>query len=228
MILYFFLPETVADASNDENKSPKKNETEDETAVGWGELLEDKRWWGLSIFQLGANFGLAAKIASVPIIASSVLPGGAVGAGALLSAAGLSGLIGGPVGGLLTDRFGAKTTVLCSGLLSSVALVSVPFALDIPSPEGLPSGAAFAASILLWSTSVAAQGPASTALAQELAPDGAEATAMALPRASGDASYLVAPFLLGLVADLNGIAMGSDVAMAGLIGLIGVAALSIL
>jgi hypothetical protein len=36
-----------------------------------------------------------------------------------------------------------------------------------------------------------------------LAPAGAEATALALPRAAGDSVYIIAPFLLGLVADLS-------------------------
>ena len=46
------------------------------------------------MFEIGAKFGYAAKIASVPVLAAAVLPGGAVGAGSLLSAAGLSGLFG--------------------------------------------------------------------------------------------------------------------------------------
>ena len=45
---------------------------------------------------------------------------------------------------------------------------------------------AFSAAVLSWSIGAAAQGPALTAIAQQQAPKGAEATAMALPRAAGD------------------------------------------
>ena len=71
---------------------------------------------------------------------------------------------------------------------------------------------------------MSAQGPALAALAQQLAPLGAEATAMALPRAAGDAVYIVAPFLLGVVADTS--AMGIECAVAGAATLAGVVALS--
>lgn len=141
-----------------------------------------------------------------------------------MSAAGLSGLIGGPAGGWLSDQIGAKNTIILTGLLSGVGLVMIPFALQMDSPVYLPEGAAFSASVLLWSTSVAAQGPASNAFAQEISPSGSTATAMALPRAAGDAVYLFAPFLLGLVAD-SGVATGTDCAVAGLLGIAGIAAL---
>jgi hypothetical protein len=47
---------------------------------------------------------------------------------------------------------------------------------------------AFVVFVLGWSTAAAAQGPALIALAQELAPAGRESTALALPRAAGDAT----------------------------------------
>eukprot|EP00961_Rhodomonas_salina_P208395 2812254-Rhodomonas_salina.1 len=50
---------------------------------------------------------------------------------------------------------------------------------------------------------------------------------MALPRAAGDAVYIVAPFMLGLVADMAG-AKGVDCAVAGVLTLLGVAALGLL
>ena len=63
-----------------------------------------------------------------------------------------------------------------------------------------------------------------TALAQESAPIGAEATALALPRAAGDGTYIIAPFLLGLVADYYSSAnySGVECGVAGLFTLLGV------
>ena len=63
----------------------------------------------------------------------------------------------------------------------------------------LPLPAAFAALVLLWSIGTAAQSPSLTASAQTLAPAGAEAEALALPRAAGDATFIVAPFLIGFI-----------------------------
>jgi len=218
LAVYTFLPETKNSRLSADGKREKN-------AMGWRDLLKDPRWRSLSLLEIGARFGFAAKLASIPVIAATVLPGGAVGAGGLLSASGFSALIGGPIGGMLTDRIGAKRTVITSGIFSGISLLSVPLALRISLPEFLPNGSFFIAAVLLWSAAVAAQGTAFNALTQELAPVGAEATAMSLPRAAGDSCYLVAPFLLGIIADWTGTSLGIDVAIAGLFGLLGVAAL---
>jgi hypothetical protein len=60
-----------------------------EAAPTWRGLLRLQQWRGLVLCQGLATFGFACKIASIPVIATAVLPGGAAGAGALLSAAGL-------------------------------------------------------------------------------------------------------------------------------------------
>lgn len=238
LLLYLFLPETTSMAEEE-----KTNGTDDSSSVSsksgvqvdagssdtdWGELIQDPRWKGLSLFEVGARFGYAAKLASIPIIAASILPGGAVGAGALLSAAGLSGLLGGPMGGFLSDRIGSKQTILLTGVTSAMGLILIPFAIQLNTPDNVPDGAAFIAAVLLWSTSVAAQSPAASSFAQEISPPGSTATAMALPRASGDAVYLVAPFLLGYISDLSALPSGTECAFAGICGLIGVSALAIL
>ena len=54
----------------------------------------------------GARCGFAAKLARVPLVAAALLPGGAAGAGLLLSAAGAAGAVGAPLGGWCVDRFG--------------------------------------------------------------------------------------------------------------------------
>ena len=51
---------------------------------------------------------------------------------------------------------------------------------------------------------------------------------MALPRASGDATYIVAPFLLGLVADSPKIVTGAECAVAGVATILGVLVLALL
>jgi len=236
MMLYYFLPETLDNAKNASNISVVSKKTLElevrkdndvsstSTDVTWKELLKDPKWQGLSLYEVGAKFGYAAKLASIPIIATSVLPGGAIGSGALLSAAGLSGFVGGPVGGYLSDKIGAKNTILLTGLTGTLGLILIPFALQMHAPSNLPDGSAFVAVVLLWSTSVAAQNPASVAFAQEIAPSDSTATALALPRAAGDAVYLFAPFLLGVVSDIDGVPSGTDCAFAGICGLAGLTA----
>ena len=62
---------------------------------------------------------------------------------------------------------------------------------------------------------------------QELAPKGSEATALALPRAIGDAVYIVAPFALGVVTDTVPI-RGAECAIAGTLSLVGMSLLALL
>lgn len=238
LILYSFLPETVLmkDDVNDADAVttlPREGE--------WTSLLSDRQWRGLAICQSGASFGFAAKVACIPILATATLPGGAIGTGALLSVAGLSGLFGAPLGGWLTDQAGARFTATLSGIVSSLGLVLIPAVLNssiidlsnvvvsIPFLGGnLDSqAAAFVAVVILWSLGATAQGPALTALAQEIAPLGAEATALALPRAAGDGTYIVAPFLLGAIADASTAGPGWECAVAGTAGLLGATALAL-
>eukprot|EP00966_Prymnesium_polylepis_P274883 6351302-Prymnesium_polylepis.1 len=62
---------------------------------------------------VGVGEGVGVSV-SVP-----VLTGGAVAAGSLLSAAGLSGLVGAPVGGWLSDRMGARFTTISAGVFTT-------------------------------------------------------------------------------------------------------------
>jgi MFS family permease len=248
--IYSFLPETIQNKEvtqvhqgKDETVDYNSNKAnEDSSSDGdWGKLLRKNSWRGLAICQCGASFGFAAKISSIPIIAAATLPGGAVGAGALVSAAGLSGLLGAPLGGWLTDRTGARITAVASGFISAIGLLLIPVALSSPfsnvfelpfhlgdSSEVSAQALGFTALVIVWSIGASAQGPALTALAQELAPTGAEATSMALPRATGDGTYIVAPFLLGLITDSSLTMPGQECAAAGAATFIGILALALL
>ena len=129
------------------------------------------------------------------------------------------------MGGWISDQVGARVTAMVSGLVSAAGLMLVPVVLAAPL-SGVWTGAAFSALVILWSLGAAAQGPALTALAQELSPPGKEATALALPRASGDGVYIIAPFLLGLIADVC--PPGFECAVAGTATAMGVLALGLL
>jgi MFS family permease len=271
--IYSILPETKVTSDDDEKKemenlikrkprstsvtasSSLTNETQSrDDAADWKKLLTTSTWRSLALAQSGASFGYACKIAVVPILANEYL-GGPTGAGLLLSAAGLSGLIGAPLGGWLSDVVGSRVTAILAGSLSGASLALIPIGLSLStntdfirlstmgesrsngaealsststtssslldgvfstltnfwqshnsliSAEHSPGAAAFTVLVLLWSMGASAQGPALTALAQENAPAGSEATALGLPRAMGDGTYIIAPLILGYVSDKVG------------------------
>ncbi|VEU41043.1 unnamed protein product [Pseudo-nitzschia multistriata] len=256
LVLYAFLPETVAGGSGKDDSKSDSNKSPEDAAIGmdestpglgvWAELLKRNDWRGLAVCQSGVSFGYAAKIASVPILAASALPGGALGAGALLSAAGLSGLVGAPIGGYLTDRVGSRGAAVLGGIVGGLGLVLVPMALNLPATEwggglcgyidglGIVLGGtpldgralSFSAAVLLWSLGASAQGPALVALAQERSERGFEATSLSLVKAAGDGTYVLAPFLLGLASDAVLGVPGIECALAGSAGLLGTVALA--
>lgn len=237
LLLYTLLPETInaAQPATPARGRPKRSggataDKPDEASPisRWVALLSDSRWRGLCAAEMGARFGGAAKIACIPLLAASTFEGGATAAGLLVSAAGLAGLVGAPVGGWLTDRKGARFSAMSSGVTSGVALLCVPLALERAQSSTDEAAVAFGGAVLLWAVGAAAQGPSLTAYAQELAPRGAEAESLALPRAAGDGTFIAAPFLLGLVADALPATPGAECAVAGGATLIGVAVLSLL
>ena len=178
--------------------------------------MTSSTWRSLALAQSGASFGFACKISIVPILADQYLSGPA-GAGLLLSAAGLAGLVGAPLGGLLADRSGPRLAAAIAGVLGGLSLAFIPIAFSqtklieswtlmdntIFAGLGNPEAAAsFVLLVLFWSVGASAQGPALTALAQEKAPVGNEASALGLPRFVGDGTYIVAPLIMGYFCDL--------------------------
>jgi MFS-type transporter involved in bile tolerance (Atg22 family) len=117
-------------------------------------------------------------------------------------------------------------------LLSAFGLIFIPLALganfhdwasvNIGNIALDASAQAFVGSVIVWGIGASAQTPALIALAQQNAPKGSEATALALPKAFGDGTYIVVPFLLGLVTDTFSDLPGSECAAAGAASLLGV------
>jgi len=230
--LYALLPETVSTA---EKSTAKSQEISPNNEADWMELLKTSQTWrSLAFCQAGVSVGYACKIAIIPILASTYL-GGATGAGLLLSAAGLSGLVGAPLGGAVADKIGPRKAAAIAGTISGFALGLIPVGLSLhdrilpvsfAASVGGPDGTIFAGLVILWSVAVSAQGPALTSLGQLNAPKGFEATALGLPRAFGDATYIAAPLILGAVADgIGDIIPGAACAVAGIAIIIGSAAL---
>lgn len=212
LAIYAILPDTRASNANDDTCVDNAS-----VGVNWKRLLmTSSTWRSLALAQSGASFGFACKISIVPILADQYL-GGPAGAGLLLSAAGLAGLVGAPLGGLLADRSGPRIAAATAGVLGGLSLALIPIAFSQTKPMeswilmdntifsglGNPEAAAsFVLLVLLWSVGASAQSPALTALAQEKAPVGNEASALGLPRFIGDGTYIVAPLIMGYFCDL--------------------------
>jgi MFS family permease len=212
LAIYAILPDTRGSNAIDDTG------IDDESGgADWKQLLmTSSTWRSLAAAQSGASFGFACKISIVPILADQYL-GGPAGAGLLLSAAGLAGLVGAPLGGLLADRSGPRFAAATAGILGGLSLALIPIAFSqtklmdswtlmdntIFAGLGNPEAAvSFVLLVLLWSVGASAQSPALTALAQEKAPEGNEASALGLPRFVGDGTYIVAPFIMGYFCDL--------------------------
>lgn len=135
----------------------------------------------------GALFNL------IPTLANSKLDltPGQIGIGlALIS---IVGLILAYPSGMLVDRFGRKSVIVPSTLISGVSLVMFAIA---------PSFLWFLLSCFAWAVSVGIAGPAPAAYAADSAPAGMNASAMGLYRMLADAGYVAGPLLLGGTADI--------------------------
>ena len=219
LLFYLFLPETAPRRLLAEGEvEAAVTEGCGDVEVSWLDLLALPQWQGLALVKAGSNVTWAAKISAVPLIAASVLPGGPEGSGVLIAATALTGLAVTPVGGYITDSFGARWTAVTAAVVSGVGLMMVPAALL---PENKQAKASlFTAACIVFASGAGVFGPAITALSQKYVPKSAEATALALPATVGNIVFLAAPSLLGEIADKLGKFKGWDCAVAGLVFII--------
>jgi len=218
LLIYATLPETLPS----KNIKDKKNSNDQKKIVSWRKLWNDPAWRALCAAEAGARATYAAKVSIVPVLSARLFDNSPTAAGLVLSAAAISGFVGAPIGGICTDSIGPRATAAFCGFLSGLSLILIPFTLL----DSQYSRYAFVTAIAMWSAFVSAQGPALTSLGQMKAQIGAESTSLALPRAAGDAAFLITPFLLGAVTDAHIGPQGSECAVAGFLLVVG--ALSLL
>jgi MFS transporter, DHA1 family, multidrug resistance protein len=97
--------------------------------------------------------------------------------------------------GLLVDRFGRKTVIVPSTLLTGLSMASFVLA---------PSFGWLLASCAFWGVAGGISGPAPAAYAADMAPSGMNAVTMSSYRMMADLGYVVGPMLLGWLADVSG------------------------
>ncbi|MBA2453073.1 MAG: MFS transporter [Chloroflexia bacterium] len=135
----------------------------------------------------GALFNL------IPTLANSKLglTPGQIGIGlALISIVGLT--LAYP-SGMLVDRFGRKSVIVPSTLISGGSMVMFALA---------PSFLWFILSCFAWAVAIGISGPAPAAYAADSAPPGMNASAMGMYRMLADAGYVAGPLFLGAAADI--------------------------
>ena len=104
-----------------------------------------------------------------------------------------AGLIAAYPAGALSDRYGRKAIIVPSTMLSGATLALFCFA---------PNALWFASAFVLWTVSSSIGGAAPAAYAGDSAPRGMNAAALSTFRMTGDAGYVLGPFLLGLFVDV--------------------------
>ena len=116
---------------------------------------------------------------------------GQIGAGlALIS---IVGLVLAYPSGMLVDRFGRKSVIVPSTLISGGSLAMFALA---------PNLLWFILACFAWAIAIGIQGPAPAAYAVDTAPAGMVASAMGTYRMLADAGYIAGPLLLGFAADV--------------------------
>ena len=125
----------------------------------------------------------------------------------------VAGLIAAYPAGALSDKFGRKAIIVPATLVTGLTMVMFSYA-----PDAIWFGAAF----VLWGIATSVGGAAPAAYAGDSAPKGMNAAALSTYRMTGDAGYVLGPFLIGLMVDLQGTTTALMVS-AGMISLTAIA-----
>ena len=137
----------------------------------------------------------------IPVLAQDRLALSTEQLGLGLAVASVAGLALAYPAGVLVDRFGRKTVIVPSTIVSGISLVLFQIA---------PSYGWFLAGCVVWSVAVGVSGAAPAAYAADVAPAGMNAAAMSLYRMLSDLGYVVGPIALGAITDV----FGSEAALA--------------
>eukprot|EP00457_Paulinella_chromatophora_P006313 gb/GEZN01006331.1/.p1 GENE.gb/GEZN01006331.1/~~gb/GEZN01006331.1/.p1 ORF type:complete len:423 (-),score=58.93 gb/GEZN01006331.1/:165-1433(-) len=159
-----------------------------------GELLRRPDQRRLLAVNISYFAGYSAILTLMPMHAATVWTATPAQLGPLYSLAFGLGILGSPVAGLVSDRFGHRTVVLGAQALSTFGCLGVAFS---------SSQLEFMCAIGAWGLGMAAQTPAMDAHAADIAPAHQRGQALSLLRTGADAAMLAGPLSLGLLADLT-------------------------
>jgi MFS family permease len=131
----------------------------------------------------------------VPIVAgvSFGMSTGEVGFAMVIGS--IAGLVAAYPAGALSDRYGRKAIIVPATIMTGATMMLFSYA---------PSAVWFAAAFVLWGIASSVGGAAPAAYAGDSAPKGMNAAALSTFRMTGDAGYVLGPFVVGLMVDLYG------------------------
>ncbi|CAN5708076.1 tetracycline resistance MFS efflux pump [soil metagenome] len=163
----------------------------------FGQLLALRRQTGfvlIAIVSFAAFFARTGGLFNlIPTQAENDLGLSASQIGLGLGVISLVGLALAYPSGALVDRFGRKTVIVPSTVVSGTSMFM--FAV-------MPSFIWFLLACTAWAISIGISGPAPAAYAADMAPVGMNASAMGLYRMLADTGYILGPLMLGFAADL--------------------------
>lgn len=188
-----FVPEIITSKVAEDAAEKQQQQ---QTTSSW-ELLKDPAQRGAVVANaaLSSNYALALSI--LPLQYANVANAGPAEIGYLFSAVSAIGVLAGPLSGCISDKFG-RVAVITPGL-ATVAAGNALLASACDSQSLIV--AAF-----VWGAGEAFAAPAVAALTADAAPHDRRAESLALSRTAGDASFLIVPPTMGLIADIAGTA----------------------
>ena len=130
----------------------------------------------------------------VPLLGASRLGLTVTEIGFALAVGTVIGLLTAYPGGMLVDRFGRKTVIAPTTVISGLSMLLFCAA---------PTYAWFIAASIVWGVASSIGGAAPSVYAADCAPPGRNATTLSIFRMAGDVGYVAGPLLLGLMADLS-------------------------
>lgn len=135
--------------------------------------------------------------AVVPLVAASTYGMSSGEVGFVMVLGSVAGLLAAYPAGALSDRWGRKAIIVPSTVLTGLVMVLFSSA---------PNVLWFSAAFVLWGIATSIGGAAPATYAGDSAPKGMNAAALSTFRMAGDAGYVIGPFAIGLMVDLQGTA----------------------
>ena len=149
-------------------------------------------WVSMAVFTVRAG----ANNTLVPLLAEGEFGWGPGEIGLLFSVAAFVGLVLIGPAAWIADRFGRKVAIVPTGLIAAAGIASVALA---------PTAAWLVAGVLLIAVGSGVSGPAPAAYTADIAPPEIRGVAMGMYRTAGDLGIVVAPPVLGWLADRSSI-----------------------
>lgn len=211
-IAWFYVPETrdLATAA----RSVGSHAVTESMLGQLGHLRHSSGLMLIGIVGLAAAFARTGGLFNViPILAEAEMGLSPEQIGLGLGMISILGLILVYPSGALVDRFGRKSVIVPSMMLSGLAMISFSFADSFPT---------FMLASSFWAAATGISGAAPAAYAADVAPKSMTASAMGMYRTLSDLGYVIGPIALGGIADLFSpdTALYFTAVLLGIIGLI--------